>query len=81
MVFIDSTVIVAILGCLGTIVGSACGVAASSSKTIYRINQLERKVEKHNNLIERMIIAEDKLKSHQYQINELREIVERSDSK
>lgn len=81
MIFIDSTVIVAILGCLGTIVGSACGVAASASKTIYRINQLEKKVEKHNNLIERMIIAEDKLKSHQYQINELREIVERSDLK
>ncbi len=72
----DSTIIVALLSCGGTVLGSLLGVVASSSKTQYRIEQLERKVEKHNNLVERMIEAEDKLKSHQHQINEIKERIE-----
>ena len=32
------------------------------SKTIYRIDQLEKKVEKHNNLVERMYVAEGQIK-------------------
>lgn len=79
VIFIDSNIIIALLGCLGTIIGSACGVAASSSKTIYRINQLEKKVDKHNNIVERMYIVEDKLKSHQHQINELKDEVKNND--
>lgn len=31
---------------------------AQNSKTIYRIDQLEKKVEKHNNLVERVIALE-----------------------
>lgn len=31
---------------------------ASNSKTLYRIEQLEKKVEKHNNLVERMVKVE-----------------------
>ena len=31
---------------------------AQNSKTIYRIDQLEKKVEKHNNLVERMVSVE-----------------------
>ena len=52
------------------------GVVASNNKTLYRIEQLEKKVEKHNNLVERMIEAEDKLKSHQHQINGIKERIE-----
>lgn len=52
------------------------GVIASSNKTLYRIEQLEKKVEKHNNLVERMVEAEDKLKSHQHQINDIKERIE-----
>lgn len=52
------------------------GVVASNNKTLYRIEQLEKKVEKHNNLVERMIEAEDKLKSHQHQINEIKGRIE-----
>ena len=56
-----STIIVAILGFLGTAVGSICGVFASAKLTTYRIEQLEKKVEKHNNFIERLYIAEGKI--------------------
>lgn len=72
----DSTVIVALLSCMGTVIGSMFGVVASSNKMIYRIEQLEKKVEKHNSMVERMIEAEDKLKSHQHQINDLKERIE-----
>ncbi len=72
----DSTVAVALLSCAGTVIGSMFGVVAANNKTLYRIEQLEKKVEKHNNLVERMIEAEDKLKSHQHQINEIKERIE-----
>lgn len=66
----------AIVSCIGTVIGSMFGVMASSSKTLYRIEQLEKKVEKHNSMVERMIEAEDKIKSHQHQINDLKERIE-----
>lgn len=48
------TVIVAIISLLGTLGGSLLGVIASSKLTTYRIEQLEKKVEKHNSVIERV---------------------------
>ena len=74
-----SEIIVAILACIGTIIGSMCGVIATNNKTLYRVEQLEKKVEKHNNMVERMVEAEVKLKSHQHQINDLKERVDNND--
>ncbi len=45
----------------------------SNSKTIYRIDQLEKKVEKHNNLVERMTLAEEKIKVANHRIDDLEE--------
>lgn len=47
-----------------------------NSKTIFRIEQLEKKVEKHNNLVERMTAAERDLKSQQHQIDDIKDIIE-----
>ena len=44
-----------------TLVGTVLSNALNHSKTIYRIDVLEKKVEKHNNFIERMYIAEGKI--------------------
>ena len=49
----NSEIWVALLSLLGTLLGSASGVLASARLTSYRIAQLEKKVEKHNNLISR----------------------------
>ena len=46
-------VITAALSLVGTLVGTLGGIALSSNLTNYRIEQLEKKVEKHNNLITR----------------------------
>ncbi len=69
----DSSLIVAILGFLGTILGSGLGVIASSKLTSYRIEQLEKKVDKHNGVIERTLILEEKVKEIAEDVKELKE--------
>lgn len=50
----NSTVIVGVLSLIGTCIGSIGGILASSKLTNYRIEQLEKKVDKHNTVIERV---------------------------
>lgn len=49
----SAEVITAAISLIGTLVGTLGGIALSSNLTNYRIEQLEKKVEKHNNLITR----------------------------
>lgn len=53
-----SEIIIAILSLVGTLVGSLCGILASNKLVVYRIEQLEKKVEKHNSVIERVFNLE-----------------------
>ena len=50
----SETIIVAIIGFLGAVIGSAGGVMASAQLTNYRLEQLEKKVQLHNNVVERV---------------------------
>lgn len=50
----SEVIIVALLSCAGTIIGSLLGILAANKLTNYRIEQLEKRVEKHNNVIERV---------------------------
>lgn len=54
----SDVVIVAIISFAGTILGSLFGVITANKLSNYRIEQLERKVEKHNNLIDRVYALE-----------------------
>ncbi len=54
----ESEIIVALLSLAGTFIGTLAGVITSSKLTNYRIKQLELKVDKHNGLVERMVIVE-----------------------
>lgn len=65
------TIVVAILSLIGTMAGSVAGVLAANRLTNYRIEQLEKKVEKHNNLVERMVAVEDRSKSNSHRLDEL----------
>ena len=49
----SETVLVAILSLIGTLGGSLLGILAANKLTNYRIEQLEKKVQAHNNLVER----------------------------
>ena len=49
----DSQIAVALIGLAGSAFGSLVGVVVSYKLTTYRIEQLEKKVEKHNKVVER----------------------------
>ena len=55
---IGVAVIVSGFSFAGTVVGARAGVREANKLTVYRIGQLEAKVDKHNNLIERMTTVE-----------------------
>lgn len=48
------TIIVAILSLIGTLLGTFGGIITANKLTTYRIEQLEKKVEKHNQVVERV---------------------------
>jgi hypothetical protein len=50
----SETIIVALLSLAGTLIGSLFGILAANKLTNYKIDQLEKKVEKHNKVIERV---------------------------
>ncbi len=54
----DNTIIIALISFAGTLVGTLGGILTSNRLTIYRIEQLEAKVEKHNKVVERVYILE-----------------------
>ena len=64
--------IVALLGFAGTLMGSLLGVLAAQKLTQYRLAQLEEKVNKHNNLIERTYKLEGQMQECQHDIKDLK---------
>ena len=62
----NDTIMVAILSLIGTLVGSFGGILTANRLINYRIQQLEKKVEKHNQVIERVY----KLEEHDAVIDE-----------
>jgi len=72
----SSEVIVAGIAFLGTLIGTGGGIIVSSKLTTYRIEQLEKKVEKHNNLIERMVAVEQSARSAHHRLDHMEKEVE-----
>lgn len=63
------SIIVGVLSLTGTIIGSFGGMRLMS----YRIEQLEKKVDKHNNFAERMPVVEQRMKVCEHRIDDLEE--------
>ena len=72
----DAILVALITGGL-SLIGSLVAQRRQTSLTIYRIDELEGKVSKHNNLIERMALVERDVKTVFSAIEELKE--ERAD--
>ena len=68
----DSTVIVAVISFIGTCFGTIGGIIASSKLTNYRLSELEEKVKKHNNIIERTYVLEGQVAEIQHDIRDLK---------
>lgn len=63
----NSEILIAILSFAGTLVGSFGGMKLMS----YRIEQLEKKVDKHNHFAERMPVVEEQLKAVNRRLEDL----------
>ena len=68
----DPTVIVALISFLGTILGTYAGVLTGSKLTEYRIKQLESKVAKHNEVVERTFKLEGQVLELQHDVRDLK---------
>lgn len=73
-------IIVALIGLAGSAAGSLGGVLVSSRLTQYRLEELEKKVQAHNSLIERTYrleerteLQEEKIKVANHRIGDLEE--------
>ena len=49
----------ALLGPLGSLIGSFGGILVSVTLVNYRLKELEKKVDKHNNVVERVALMEN----------------------
>ncbi|HIU42412.1 MAG TPA: hypothetical protein IAD19_07655 [Candidatus Egerieicola faecale] len=58
----NAEIVIALLSLAGTLIGSLSGVLAANRLTNYRIQELEKKVEKHNTMVERTFRLEEMMK-------------------
>ena len=75
---------VALIGLGGSAVGSFIGVLINTRLSNYRIEQLEKKVEKHNNYIERTFkleqnqaVMQEELKVEQHRMDDVEDGLEK----
>lgn len=66
---IQANIIIAVCGCLGSIIGSFGGFRLIS----YRVEQLEKKVDKHNNFAERLPVVEEQIKVINHRLEDVEE--------
>ena len=66
---IQANIIIAVCGCLGSVIGSFGGFRLIS----YRVEQLEKKVDKHNNFAERLPVVEEQIKVISHRLEDVEE--------
>ena len=76
----SDTIIIALISLIGTLGGTFFFFLSTSKLTNYRIEQLEKKVDRHNSIIERTFrleendkLLEEKLKVANHRIDDLEE--------
>ncbi len=68
----DSAIIVAIVSGICTLLGSGLGVLAANKLVAYRLEQLEKKQDIHNGVIERVYKIEGQITEMQHDIKDLK---------
>lgn len=68
----DSTIVVALVSFAGTVIGTIGGIMATNKLVTYRLEQLEKKVDLHNNAVERLFKVEGKMDEVQHDIKDLK---------
>ncbi len=72
------TIVVAAISLLGTLAGSYFANSKTIALLSYRLEQLERKVEKHNSVVERTFQLENNVQTAFSRIDEIREAAARA---
>ena len=67
----SETIIISLISLVGILAGSLGGILVSSKMTNYRIEQLEKKVDKHNNFAEKIPIINEQIKVINHRIDDL----------
>lgn len=67
----SEAIIVAVLSLIGTLGGSLCGILTANKLTNFRIQQLEKKVDMHNNFAGRIPVIEEQIKVANHRIDDL----------
>ena len=77
----NDTIIVSVISLVGTLGGTLGGILVSNKLTNYRIEQLEKKVEKHNKVVERVYelekrdeVEKEELKVVNHRLTDLEDI-------
>ena len=73
----NDAVMVGVLSLCGTLGGSLFGILAANKLANFRISELEKKVEKHNNVIERVTILEQSEQTQWKRLDEIRATIEK----
>lgn len=68
----DRELLVAVLSLLGTLLGTLGGILAANRLTNYRIEQLEKKVQAHNHIVERTYKLEGQVTECIHDIRDLK---------
>lgn len=68
----NDNVLIAILSLCGTLLGTMGGIVATNKLVTYRLEQLEKKVQAHNNLVERTYRLEGQMEEAQHDITDLK---------
>ena len=70
-------IVVGLLSCVGTLIGTLGGIMTTSKLTNFRLQELEKKQDKHNNMMERLFIAEGQIKENTDDIKEIKDKIGR----
>ena len=60
-----------VLALIGSAIGTLGGIYASAKLTSYRLEQLEKKVDKHNNFAEKIPVIQEQIKVANHRIDDL----------
>ena len=67
----EPEVLVSLITLIGSAFGTFAGIAVNSKLTNFRIEQLEKKVDKHNSVIERTVKLEERVGAIDYRLKEI----------
>ena len=68
----SETIIVSLISLIGSLGGTFGGILVANKLTNYRIEQLEKKVEKHNSVVERTFKLEGEMLEAQHDIRDIK---------